>query len=105
MWFVGSLVVVGFVLMIFAMQWDARPPRDEGRRILTIYETNTTKPFPPSLPPPPPGFILNDGEWLRHGLFVRREWGPGALVWGGLLPLCLFAAAGFIALGGRRAGQ
>jgi hypothetical protein len=105
MWSAGSLVVIGLLLVIFAVQWDARPPRDEGIRILTIYETNITKPFPAGLTPPPPGFILDSGEWLRHGFFVRREWGRTALIWGGLIPLCLFAAAGFIALGGRKGGQ
>jgi hypothetical protein len=101
MWSAGSLLVIGLLLVIFAVQWDARPPRDEGLRILTIYDTNTTKPFPAGLPAPPPGYVLASGEWLRHGFFVRREWDRSALFWGGLLPLILFAVAGFIALGRR----
>jgi hypothetical protein len=41
----------------------------------------------------------------RSGIYIRRRWGTSAVIWGGLLPLCLFAAAGFVAFGGRKAGQ
>jgi hypothetical protein len=30
-----------------------------------------------------------------------EKWGRSALLWGGLLPLCLFAVAAFVALEGR----
>jgi hypothetical protein len=100
-WCVASLVLTGLVLIRFALEWDARPPRDQGVRLVTIYESNSDQPFPSDLPPPPPGFVLVSGERLLHGFFVRREWGPTALLWGGLLPLCLFAVAGFIALAKR----
>ena len=45
MWSVGSLVLIGLVLATFAMEWAARPPRDEGLRVLTIYQTDTDKPL------------------------------------------------------------
>jgi hypothetical protein len=99
-WVTGSLVAIGFALAFSAMEWDARPPRDAGLTILTIYETAADASLPSNIPPPPSGFVIQ-GERLRHGFYVRREWGPAALAWGGILPLCLFAVAGFVALRGR----
>ena len=101
MWVASSIVVIGLILAILAMEWGARPPRDQGISILTLYETNKAGQLPPNVPPPPPGFVVI-GEQLRHGFFVRREWGPGALLWGLFFPLCLAVAAGFIALGGKK---
>jgi hypothetical protein len=106
-----------------ALQWDARPTRDKGIEIIVFRQSEqawpggevppcrsgaascdpwerawTSERGGPAVPPPPPGFVLI-GERLHHGIYVRREWGREALLWGALLPLLLFAAAGFVALG------
>lgn len=53
-------------------------------------------------PPPTPTPNMWIGREAKlHGLFVRSQWGAVALLWGGLLPLVLFAVAGFVALGSR----
>ena len=42
---------------------------------------------------------LYRGFQRRSGIYIRHQWGTAAFVWGGLLPLFLIAASGFILLG------
>ena len=111
LWVSGSLLVLGLTLANAALEWDMRtvkPPtwRDGPRDIEVFVLAEEPMPAIEKLPDKAlvriaqgePGSV---GEWVRRGLYVRREWGESALVWGGLLPLALFSGAGFIALGAR----
>lgn len=95
LWLTASLVVIAVALAAVALEWDARPPRDAGFGVLVVSRTGGTSVAEGgSAGSPGPG-----AERLHHGLFVRREWGPIAAVWGGVFPLALVAAAGFVVLG------
>lgn len=95
-WLAACLFVIGAALAAVALQWDTRPPCLQGIRVLTFYTTEN--PWPGTVVDPPE-CVGRDRERDLNGIFVRREWSGDALLWGGLLPLVLFAAAGFVALG------
>ena len=124
-WLAMSFLVIGATLAMVALQWDARLPHDSGIRVVVLFEEEQTwsGQWPPcrsgayacapwerawgsvSEPKSRPGdpwAVVNTSATFQHGIFVRRHWGAHALVWGGLLPLVLFGAAGFVALGRYR---
>jgi len=112
--FAFCLGLVGCVIAFVAFEWDSRPPRDLGVRLVGFYESGNAPPCRDGsancapwdrswdgIPPPPPGFVIL-GERQTHGIFVRRIWGAEALLWGTVLPLLFIGAAAVVSLGGRR---
>jgi len=89
MWLVASLVFIGLALPFSAFTLD-----DEGPSVVVFYTTPNPNP-------------LHRGPPVRHGIFVRyawwgNNWSQAAILWGGIVPLGFFAAAGFIWLGRDR---
>lgn len=98
-WLAACLFVIGAALAAVALQWDARLGCDRGVQAVAFFSTKDPwAEFGRRVEPPECQFGPG-GEWLEHGIYVRRGWSADALLWGGLLPLVLFAAAGFVALG------
>jgi hypothetical protein len=98
-WLVGSLVVIGLVLAVTAFEW-----RSDGGIGFTFY---TVPPPPIEHPRTASGrFDIPFGPTQKeYGIYVRRRWGPAAVAWGGFVPICLFAVAGFVALGRKPMGR
>ena len=86
-WLAASLLAIGAALAAVALQWDARPPRDSGIPVIVFFEAEQA--WPGGQVPPCRDGAVSCEPW-------ERAWGGGR---GGLLPLVLFAAAGFVALG------
>jgi hypothetical protein len=103
-WLSGCLFASALVLAVYHLEWEGledtiRSPGggypSEERLVLPVYNTYRKIGFPDD----PNAEIL-----MRHGIYVRpsRNVFQGVVL-GAFLPLVLVGAAGFIALGKRRA--
>jgi hypothetical protein len=81
---VAALVVIGVVLAFLMLEWDDGW-RFNLTRVLIFYEAQD---------PRYSNLIDHWGIYTRYGL--------AGILLGVVAPLCLFAVAGFIALGARR---
>ena len=87
---VGALVLVGLVLAFVMLEWKAHLEHPGGDivPIITFYDEYNPR-FPSLL--------------YRRGLYTSRGI-PGVLL-GLVVPICLFAAAAYTALGKRKSGN
>jgi hypothetical protein len=93
-----SLCVIGSVLILIAFEWGTYWTERTDRQPYLVFSFYKTVTEPPPESRIPPHVELT-------GVYIRQGWGHSALIWGGVIPLCLFAAAGFIALGTRIAAR
>ena len=97
LWLAASLVIVAVALSAVALEWDARPSRDPGFGVLVVSRTGEDA---AAATPALDGTV---GGGQQRGLFVRREWGPIAAVWGGGGAARDGGRCGVRAAGGERA--
>jgi hypothetical protein len=97
-WLAISLCIIGAALILIAFEWGTYWTERADRQpylVFSFYKTVTE---------PPPGSRIPPHVELTS-IYIRQEWGRSALFWGGVIPLCLFAAAGFVALGREKIGS
>jgi hypothetical protein len=111
-WVAAVLILAGLFLAHEAFEWSSSRPSEDDERALVIFSSSEGKVS--TLSKEERDDIrrnrelqdLSDKElerlqasfMRRSGVYIRSPWGRYAVFWGGLLPLCLFGAAGFIAL-------
>jgi hypothetical protein len=110
-WLAGALILAGLFLAHEAFEWSSSRPSEDDERALVIFASS--KGQESAWSKEEMGTFLRNREvqdlsdkelkrvyasyFRRSGIYIRAPWGRYAVFWGGLLPLCLFAAAGFIA--------
>jgi hypothetical protein len=97
MWLVIALIFFGALLVLYGVEWTFGTT---GRRGIALVSASKQwsqythgSVFPGCSAEP---------DYCSKGLFFRSDW---ALIWGGLLPLLLFALAVYLALGRRSTKQ
>jgi hypothetical protein len=82
---VASLVVVGLVLAFLMLGWGSQYDFLRATRVFVLYERQNVR-------------YRN----LSDEMGIYTEYGIVGILLGVIAPLCLFAAAGFVYLGGRK---
>jgi hypothetical protein len=90
-WLAASFIVVGLALSGSAFGLDRR----SFDQPIVSFRTH---------------YNVHENRFEEEGIFVRWRWavnsdsilGQSVFIWGGVLPLCLVAASGFVLLGNRK---
>jgi len=112
-WLATILLAIGILLPFLAFQWRNSQPSAYDDRALYFFSSSSHDESSLSdeeIAQIMRGRDINQlsadeliqlyrGFQRRSGIYIRHQWGTAAFVWGGLLPLFLIAASGFILLG------